>query len=248
MTKRHTSKVTEPRYPYSNLLYGSTVADAFARAKAAQLDVQYAPEVAIYRSNAPHDTRLWEHSIVTASMLAVGTTKAGSRVEVYAHVPHTYSKPPAIREVVAQGWRSMRDGAATLPQEELERLVAHDELADDHGIRRIWVMDHDTLANATRKAMCIHEALDHPRTIPFLGSAELAEHYLRAQRRACGTPSIQVNTPLASMFNYGTRAYLLAFGNTNTHHIGECSIENTNNYVLGVTPGVQHHDRVVFHG
>jgi hypothetical protein len=185
------------------------LAAALTAAEAAMLAPQYAPELANYRSNAPTNVDLWNNWVFTPSIRATGTSKAGNKVVVYAHVPHHYSNHANIRAAVAG--KTLRQGAGPLPQTEFERLVALDGMIDDNDIRRVWVTDYDTLRRAPNGAIPIYKALEHPQTIPFLGDGTGAQAYLSAHTIAYNTKYIGI-WHSDDFDEHTPRARLLCFG------------------------------------
>jgi hypothetical protein len=185
------------------------LADALQAIEELGLAPLYAPELAVARANAPSNTVLWGRSIFTPSIRATGTTAAGTKVVVYAHVPNYFSNPEHVRTAAVGG--ALRAGAETLPQTEFQRLVNLDEQTDGQGIRRVWVVDYETLRRSPDTVISYEQALRHPQTIPFLGSEQSARDYLRSFVRAHGRMTIGVWH--ADDFDArSARARLLLFG------------------------------------
>ena len=120
---------------------------------------------------------LWNDWYTTTSIRATGTTKQGSPVVVYAHVPNYFSNPENIRAAIEQG---LVNYAGRMPQEEFQRLL---DLQDD---KNVFVIDHDKLKSSTSNVVSTKDALKHPQTIPFLGGEERAEQYIKTHENVFG--------------------------------------------------------------
>ena len=120
---------------------------------------------------------LWNDWYTTTSIRATGTTKQGSPVVVYAHVPNYFSNPENIRAAIEQG---LLFYAGRMPLEEFQRLL---DLKDD---KNVFVIDHDKLKSSTSNVVSTKDALKHPQTIPFLGGEERAEQYIKAHEKIFG--------------------------------------------------------------
>lgn len=212
------------------------VADALQATDAAKLQPQYAPELANFRSNAPADNALWGNWIFTPSILATGRTEAGSKVVVYAHVPNYLSNHENIRAAVQSG--NLRAGAGALPQKEFQRLVDLDGQTDDKDIRRVWVVDYDKLKGSSSGSIPIEKAMEHPQTIPFIGSVEGAQKYLTAHAQAYKTKGIGVWRH-DDFDESSPRARLLLFGIYDNGGLSDNDSLNNNGRFLGVAPEAQ---------
>ena len=102
----------------------------------------------------------------TPSIRAVGETKGGNVVDIYAHVPNFYSNPENIEAAIKKG---LQNHATELPQEEFSRLLDK----EDHD--RVYVIDH---TKARSGEIRIAKAMEHPHFVPFIGSEEAAEKLL----------------------------------------------------------------------
>ncbi len=151
----------------------------------------YMPELASAQTNVSKDSELFNNFFSTLSLKATGRTKNGNAVVVYAHAPHYLSDPQNIQDVIRN--KRLVYGAAPIPQEELDRLLALE------GNGRVFVVDAQECAKwpngfygiskPTREHLQIYGgnidgkemiARNNPQIKPFLGGGEeLVDAYLQ---------------------------------------------------------------------
>ena len=155
-----------------------------------------------------------KYGFTAQSITATGRTKQGTYVVVYAHIPTFLSNPANIREA-----RNSRDGNVRMscfssdikkilargrmptagemlvasspfmpiPQTEFQRIV---DLEDK---KNVWVVDWNIMCKAPfSEGFDVRRALEHPQTIPFIGSEGLAQSYLQAHRKYYGHNKIGI--------------------------------------------------------
>ena len=163
-------------------------ADRTDKALKALVEERYTPlfmhQLADARIQAPKDSVLWKNWYTTPSIRATGTTKQGSKIVVYAHIPNCYSNPDNITREIEKN--RLVNGAGILPRKEFQRLVDLDESKDNLGNRLVWTVDYDTLRKSPSEVIPVEQALEHPQTIPFLGGEERARRYLERHKEVFG--------------------------------------------------------------
>ncbi len=151
------------------------VADSLESCSNEGYQALFMPELAKVRIGSQE---LWKNWFLTPSLRATGTTKQGSKVVVYAHIPNYFSNPANIRNAVDG---KLNNGAGPMPQEEFNRLEAL------NGNGRVFVIPYETLKQSSSGVIKVDDALEHPQTIPFLGlGREGAEKYLAKHREVYG--------------------------------------------------------------
>jgi len=158
---------------YSNSNTG--VADVFEQSANEGYQALFMPELALARIGSQD---LWQNWYVTPSVRATGQTKAGAKVVVYAHVPNYLSNPANIRNTIKEG--TLKNGAGAIPQDQFDALVSQ------NGNGRVFVIDYDTLRKSSSEVISVDSALEHPQTIPFLGSEATAKLYLQRHKEVYG--------------------------------------------------------------
>lgn len=133
----------------------------------------FMPEVVDQRLN---DKAEWNTIYSTLSIKAVGRTRQGSAVVVYAHIPNYYSNPNNIKKVRAL--RRFDEGL--IPQEELQKLVD----AEDN--KKVFVFDFNKLKNKPLVFVTLDSILENPQTKAVFGSQERAEKYLAKHKQVLG--------------------------------------------------------------
>jgi len=130
----------------------------------------FMPSLIDARINSPKGARFWQNRYDSVSARITGKTKAGNAVVVYAHKPNYLSDPKNIEKAKKLG---LVNGAGIVPQNKFQRLL---DLEDGSNV---FVVDNNILNNSTNGVVAIKDALKHPQTIPFIGSEERAEAYLK---------------------------------------------------------------------
>ncbi len=109
----------EPVKPfYSSLNTG--IADIFEQSALEGYQSLFMPELALARIGSKY---LW-HWYATPSLRATGTTKGGSKVVIYTHIPNHFSNPANVRSAIND--RRLVNGAVIMPQEAFDSLVAQE--------------------------------------------------------------------------------------------------------------------------
>ena len=188
----------------AKIFYDVDLVQALATMQEQQYRALFMPGFADARIASNQDSPLWEDWYLTQSLKATGTTKTGTPVVVYVHIPHYFSDPKHLAAAKEQG---LHNGAAPFPKKELEKLL---RLEDG---QNVVVLDHATLKNAKYGLITVEEALNHPQTIPFFSTKERAETYLDKHQHIIG-PKIQMGyvndlaeQPLGRLLFAGPRSH-----------------------------------------
>ncbi len=189
--------------------YKSTaISDALSVTHRAGYSPLFIPELAELKAQNFRDSHLWEEPYrnitsspvtrsipyITPSIKAVGRTKAGNRVLVYAHIPSTCNNPDFLEYIISQDsgiskreGRLLINGSGIMPPEEF-----YDLLEKEDGTN-VFVLDwNKTIVDIQRfgahaqmgfSRPNLDEVLEHPIILPFFGSTATAKRYLKVHRR-----------------------------------------------------------------
>ena len=209
---------------YSNSNTG--VADVFEQSANEGYQALFMPELALARIGSQD---LWQNWYVTPSVRATGQTKAGAKVVVYAHVPNYLSNPANIRNTIKEG--TLKNGAGAIPQDQFDALVSQ------NGNGRVFVIDYDTLRKSSSEVISVDSALEHPQTIPFLGSEATAKLYLQRHKEVYGK---NIGIWHQDDFDKKTpRGRVLCLGDGGINGLDGDDVLDDDGRVLGVAPEAQ---------
>ncbi len=155
------------------------VSDALANCAKAGYEALYIPELALTRVGAEQGSKVLTKWYLTPSLRVTGTTKQGSRISLYVHMPTDFNRLENIRNVVEEG--KLVNGAGFISQEEFNRLESL------NGNERVFLVPYKTLKGSSSGVISVDDALDHPQTIPFLGGVDKAKAYLAKHKQVCGS-------------------------------------------------------------
>ena len=129
----------------------------------------------------------------TQSIRAVGKTRAGNLVAVYAHMPNYLSMSPEVGETADEvepwgektqartsNYPELVQGAVPLQEWYFRSLVDLDGLKNQQGERLLWVVDLPKLIGAPTY-MSLYDSLQHPEFVPFIGDRQIAEQFISYQ-------------------------------------------------------------------
>ncbi|MBI2129784.1 hypothetical protein HYX19_04750 [Candidatus Woesearchaeota archaeon] len=166
-----------------NEFYDINTDKAMLKCKSKAYAPLFMPSIVDLRINADEDARLWKIWYCTPSIKVTGRTNKDSVVVVYAHIPNYFCEQENIRRAIDLG---LINHAGRVPQQEFDRLVKLDGVADLQGNRLVWVVDYDKITDAPSEVISVDYALEHPQTIPFLGGVKRAEMYLKKYKEVYG--------------------------------------------------------------
>ena len=136
----------------------------------------FMPQLVDARIAAGEDNPIWNDWYASGSVMITGTTKGGSEVVVFAHIPNYLNNPENIGHAKGKG---LRNGAGFVPEPEFQRLLGLEGAG-------VFVVDYDILKNSSSGISSIAAAVNHPMIAPFLGGMERVEPYLRMHRQVYG--------------------------------------------------------------
>jgi len=159
--------------------YAENYADALAFCEAGGMRGLYMPEVAQARIDgfAP-----WNRFYDSLSLRVTGKRK-GEPFVLYVHTEHPLTTADGVRTAMKEGFVN---GALRFPQDAFEQLLEHDGEKYPDGTYLVKMVGYDKLKKSLSGMIFVDDALEHPQTVPFLGSEERAEHYLKAFRNVHG--------------------------------------------------------------
>lgn len=151
--------------------------EALKQLQTSGYEEQFMPAILDARIEAPAEDRVWRVWYCSPSIRATGRGKDGKPVVVYAHVKNYLCNPSNTLKAIKQG---LRNGAASLPQEEFQLLL------DQRDDENIFTIDYYTLKKSKSDVISVENALSHPQTIPFAGGKARAEAYLKKHKEVYG--------------------------------------------------------------
>ena len=194
--------------------YANSHEEALALCESAGNRALFLPEIAQARiaGDLP-----WNNYYGSRSLRVTGTSKGGSKVVLYVHTDHPLATSEGVRRAKRQG---LVDGAARFSQTVFLQLLERDGEKADDGTYCVKAVPHGRLTESPSGIISIDDALDHPQTVPFLGSEDLAKQYFAALRRAYNTDKIGIwhsndlhkDGPLARPLFVGCNYYYGLFG------------------------------------
>jgi len=199
---------------FSHLILDETIQSMQERG----YQVLFMPQLVDARIEKKVDWNVWNS---TLSIQAVGKTKQGARVVIYAHLPTSLATPESIK---ASRYQGLIEGYSRFPQDEFQELVDADEKTDAQGNRVIWVVDGQHHKNNSSKHATT-EAIDDLKVIAFLGGQERAKLYLQGLQeldeeydRALKSPKDSLEYILTACSSYTTHinnrsSYRLEYAN-----------------------------------
>src|SRR3989344_2908597 len=154
-------------------------ADALALCEASDMRGLYMPEVAQARivGEAP-----WNRFYDSLSFRVTGKIK-GEPFVLYVHTEHPLTTAYGVRTAMKEG---LVNGALHFPQDAFEQLLERDGERAPDGTYLVKMVDHEKLRKSSSGVISVDYALEHPQTVPFLGSEERAEQYLKKFRNVHG--------------------------------------------------------------
>ena len=143
------------------------------------------PDVIDEMIRASNDSPLWQNLLTATSIRATGKTAQGTPVVLYAHTENSLSSPAGIVAAIRKG---LVHGAGVLSIKEFRRLLKLSEhgATDKTGNRLVHIVDYNKLKSSISGFIPVSSALEHPQTIPFIGSNERARQYLARFKEVCG--------------------------------------------------------------
>jgi len=157
--------------------YSDTIEQALTDCQEAGYQTIYMPELIQRRIKTRKETKLWRDWQTSLSLRAIGRSKQGNPVVLYAHIPHYFCEP---KNIITAKETGLINGAGLLPQAEFERLLAFEG-------KGVYVLDYETEKKSSSGVINLDSALQHPVTIPFLGVSEIeAQKYLQKHRQVYG--------------------------------------------------------------
>ena len=159
--------------------YAGSYADALALCEAGGMRGLYMPEVAQARivGEAP-----WNIFYDSLSLCVTGKRK-GEPFVLYVHTEHPLATAEGVRAAKREGFV---DGALHFPQDAFEQLLERDGERAPDGTYCVKNVPYKTLRKSSSGVISVDDALEHPQTVPFLGSEERAEQYFKKFRNVHG--------------------------------------------------------------
>lgn len=157
--------------------YGSNLYDALKNCGSECEEILYMPQLLELKISALNDSKIFQNWYSTPSIKVTGRTKQGKPVVVYAHISDYFSNQKNIKKSINKG---LINGAGYILNKDFMRLL---ELEDN---KKVFVVDYYKLKSSTSGIIPLEKALEHPQTIPFCGSKELAEKYLGKYKEVYG--------------------------------------------------------------
>ena len=159
--------------------YAENYADALAFCEAGGMRGLYMPEVAQARivGEAP-----WNRFYDSLSLRVTGKRK-GKPFVLYVHTEHPLTTAEGVRTAKVKG---LVNGALHFPQDAFEQLLERDGERAPDGTYLVKMVGYDKLKKSLSGVISVDDALEHPQTVPFLGSEERAEQYLKKFRNVHG--------------------------------------------------------------
>ncbi len=151
-------------------IYGK--ADALEAIADAGLVPLTMPDLAVFRilvhnRNSP----LFYQWYDTASVKIDGHTSDGRNVRLYAHIPTVLNDPTYLRRMITE--EQLVNGAAPVPQAEIDRLVALSPISD----HRVFIHELSTAAAAPSRSYFLRGLRELDQTASFLGDPRLVTPY-----------------------------------------------------------------------
>ncbi|GEM_PF-2508981 len=151
-------------------IYGK--ADALEAIADAGLVPLTMPDLTVFRilvhsRNSP----LFYQGYHTASVKIDGHTSDGRDVRLYAHIPTVLNNPPYLRRMITE--KQLMNGAAPVPQTEIDHLVALSPLPDHH----VFIHDLPTATAAPSGSYLLRVLRELDQTASFLGDPRLVTPY-----------------------------------------------------------------------
>jgi hypothetical protein len=206
--------------------YANNIPDAMQNCINAGQRMLFAPEIAELRIAAGPKHMIITKWWTTASLIATGWSRQNKAVVVFAHVPHYFSDPQNVRNVL----KNLVEGAGELSKSEFLRLL---DLEDS---KKVFVVDYSTLIKAGSSTFAVSKALAHPQTIPFIGGEELAQKYLEKHKQVYGD-NISIyywkndsrkNQYLGRLLFFGSSCYGNLSGSFNLDNLGRlCGVNQS---------------------
>ncbi len=135
------------------------------------------PEIIDLRINASADSHLWTQWYTTASMRAVGYSKQGRAVIVYAHGDIYFKRGAVIRAAIGAG---LENGAGVIPLNEFYAMLEREDG------KSVFVVDYARVHETFTGELTIEKAVEHPLLVPFCGGEARARRYLQKCREMYG--------------------------------------------------------------
>jgi hypothetical protein len=206
--------------------YADNIPDAMQNCINADRRMLFAPDIAELRIAAGPKHMIITKWWTTASLIATGWSRQNKAVVVFAHVPHYFSDPQNVRNVL----KNLVEGAGELQKSEFLRLL---DLEDS---KKVFVVDYSALVKADSSAFAVSEALAHPQTIPFIGGEELAQKYLDKHKQVYGNNigiyywknDSRKNQYLGRLLVFGNYCYNYLYGNCVLNILGRlCGVNQS---------------------
>ena len=159
--------------------YAGSYADALALCEAGGMRGLYMPEVAQARIDG---FALWDRFYDSLSFRVTGKSK-GEPFVLYVHTEHPLATAEGVRTAKVKG---LVNGALHFPKDAFEQLLERDGERAPDGTYCVKNVSYKTLIKSSSGVISVDDALEHPQTVPFLGSEERAEQYLKKFRNVHG--------------------------------------------------------------
>ena len=170
------NQIIIPNFVVAKPFHNNKLFQALANCQSKGYSAQFIPEIMDSRSISDRDNDIWTQRYSAPSVIVTGTTKNGSKVVVYAHVPNYFSHPKNIKKALP----SVSNGAGIYPEKELHRLIA---LEDGE---RVSVLDYDIATKAKSGRMSLDDARENPHTKAFIGGEARTEKCLAQHKQVVG--------------------------------------------------------------
>ena len=186
-TKMH---VKAPDRVYSSGLgsakafYGESLEDTLRQCRREGFRASFMPQLVDMRIEAPEDALVWDKAgYETLSLRVTNTTRQGSVVAVYAHIPNYCSHPKNVHKTEEPGLFGIDNGAGIMPEREFYDLL---ERRDNENVFVVEYKHPSRVKWLSCRVLKLKKALDDPEVIAILGGRERTENYLDAHRRIHG--------------------------------------------------------------